>query len=287
MMTPGAASLSAPLVGEAMLPRPFRVAARFEETHDTVTLEFEPTDGDGIRFAPGQFTMLYLFGIGEVPISIAGGEEDGRTLVHTVRSVGAVTEAIWSLGEGEQVGIRGPYGVGWPIEEAEGKDLIVAAGGLGLAPLRAVVQHVAEHRDRFGAVSLLYGTRSPTDMLYEDELRDWRTRFQVDVGVTVDRSDEGWQGNVGVVTSLLPGANFDPANTIAMVCGPEVMMKVVARELVSRGVEPADVYISLERNMKCAIGFCGHCQFGPDFVCRDGPVVAYARVMERMRVAQL
>lgn len=287
MMTPGATSLSAPSVGEAMLPRPFRVVARVEETHDTVTLEFEPADGDGIRFAPGQFTMLYLFGIGEVPISIAGGEEDGRTLVHTVRSVGAVTEAIWSLGEGEQVGIRGPYGVGWPVDEAEGKDLIVAAGGIGLAPLRSVVQHVAEHRDRFGAVSLLYGTRSPTDMLYEDELRDWRTRFQVDVGVTVDRSDEGWQGNVGVVTSLLPGANFDPANTIAMVCGPEVMMKVVARELVSRGVEPADVYISLERNMKCAIGFCGHCQFGPDFVCRDGPVVAYARVMERMRVAQL
>ncbi len=287
MMTPGAASLSPPLVGEAMLPRPFRVAARIEETHDTVTLEFEPADGDGIRFAPGQFTMLYLFGIGEVPISIAGGEEDGRTLVHTVRSVGAVTEAIWSLGEGEQVGIRGPYGVGWPIEEAEGKDLIVAAGGIGLAPLRSVVQHVAELGDRFGAVSLLYGTRSPTDMLYEEELRDWRTRFQVDVGVTVDRSDEGWQGNVGVVTSLLPGVNFDPANTVAMVCGPEVMMKVVARELVSRGVEPADVYISLERNMKCAIGFCGHCQFGPDFVCRDGPVVAYARVMERMRLAQL
>jgi NAD(P)H-flavin reductase len=250
-------------------------------------LEFEPGDGDGIRFAPGQFTMLYLFGIGEVPISIAGGEEDGRTLVHTVRSVGAVTEAIWSLGEGDWVGIRGPYGVGWPIEEAEGRDLIVAAGGIGLAPLRSVVQHVAEHRDRFGAVSLMYGTRSPTDMLYEDELHDWRTRFQVDVGVTVDRSDEGWQGNVGVVTSLLPGVNLDPANTVAMVCGPEVMMKVVARELVSRGVEPADVYISLERNMKCAIGFCGHCQFGPDFVCRDGPVVAYARVMERMRLAQL
>ncbi len=287
MMTPGAASLSPPLVGEAMLPRPFRVAARIEETHDTVTLEFEPADGDGIRFAPGQFTMLYLFGIGEVPISIAGGDEDGRTLVHTVRSVGAVTEAIWSLGEGEQVGIRGPYGVGWPIEEAEGKDLIVAAGGIGLAPLRSVVQHVAAHRDRFGAVSLMYGTRSPTDMLYGDELHDWRTRFQVDVGVTVDRSDEGWQGNVGVVTSLLPGVNFDPANTVAMVCGPEVMMRVVARELLSRGVEPADVYISLERNMKCAIGFCGHCQFGPDFVCRDGPVVAYARVMERMRLAQL
>ncbi len=287
MMTPGAASLSPPLVGEAMLPRPFRVAARIEETHDTVTLEFEPADGDGIRFAPGQFTMLYLFGIGEVPISIAGGEEDGRTLVHTVRSVGAVTDAIWSLGEGDWVGIRGPYGVGWPVDEAEGKDLIVAAGGIGLAPLRSVVQHVAEHRDRFGAVSLIYGTRSPTDMLYGDELHDWRTRSQVDVGVTVDRSDEGWQGDVGVVTSLLPRVNFDPANTVAMVCGPEVMMRVVARELVSRGVEPADVYISLERNMKCAIGFCGHCQFGPDFVCRDGPVVAYARVMERMRLAQL
>ena len=287
MTTPGAASLSAPLVGEAMLPRPFRVVARVEETHDTVTLEFEPTDGDGIRFSPGQFTMLYLFGIGEVPISIAGGDEDERTLVHTVRSVGAVTEAIWSLGIGDWVGIRGPYGVGWPVDEAEGRDLIVGAGGIGLAPLRSVVQHVAEHRDRFGAVSLIYGTRSPGDMLYGDELHDWRTRFQVDVGVTVDRSDEGWQGNVGVVTSLLPRVNFDPANTVAMVCGPEVMMKVVARELVSRGVEPADVHISLERNMKCAIGFCGHCQFGPDFVCRDGPVVPYAQVMERMRLAQL
>ena len=286
-MNPGAASLSDPLVGEAMLPRPFRVVARFEETHDTVTLEFEPGDGDGIRFAPGQFPMLYLFGIGEVPISIAGGNEDGRTLVHTVRSVGAVTEAIWSLGIGDWVGIRGPYGVGWPVDEAEGRDLIVGAGGIGLAPLRSVVQHVAEHRDRFGAVSLIYGTRSPGDMLYGDELHDWRTRFQVDVGVTVDRSDEGWQGNVGVVTSLLPRVNFDPANTVAMVCGPEVMMKVVARELVSRGVEPADVHISLERNMKCAIGFCGHCQFGPDFVCRDGPVVPYAQVMERMRLAQL
>jgi NAD(P)H-flavin reductase len=287
MTTPEAASLSGPSVAEAMLPRPFRVAARHEETYDTVTLAFEPEDGDTIRFAPGQFVMLYLFGIGEVPISISGGTRDGQTLVHTIRSVGAVTKAIWSLSEGDRVGIRGPYGVGWPVEEVVGKDLVVAAGGIGLAPLRSVVEHALEHRERFGAVSLIYGTRSPSDLLYDDELHEWRSRFDIDLEVTVDRSETGWRGDVGFVTSLLPRINYDPANTAAMVCGPEIMMKVVARKLVSRGVEPADVYVSLERNMKCAIGFCGHCQFGPDFVCRDGPVVAYARVMERMRVAQL
>ena len=272
------------MAAEAMVPRVFRVVGRHRETRDTISLEIEPENGEEVRFTPGQFTMLYVFGVGEVPLSISGG--DGKTLSHTVRSVGAVTNAICSLQEGDRVGVRGPYGQGWPAVP-EARDVVIVAGGIGLAPLRAVVLDVLGNRGRFGSTSLLYGTRSPTDLLYEAELHEWRSRFDIEVEVTVDRSEPGWFGDVGMVTTLLPRIAFDPALTVAMVCGPEIMMKVVARELVSRGVDAANTYVSLERNMKCAIGFCGHCQYGPDFVCRDGPVVTYESVQERMRVAQL
>ena len=221
---------------EAMLPRPFRVTSLHAETEDTVTLELEPEDGVPLAFNPGQFTMFYVFGIGEVPISISGDPHHPATLVHTVRSVGAVTEAIVGLGVGDSVGIRGPYGMGWPVGEAVGKDLVVVAGGIGLAPLRPVVLDVLARRDRFGAVSIIYGARSPGDLLFEDELRSWRSRFDVETEVTVDRSDDDWFGDVGVVTGLLPRISFDPSNTVAMLCGPEIMMKVVANELASRGV---------------------------------------------------
>lgn len=271
---------------EAMLPRPFRVVSRRQETADTVTLEFEPEDGVPLTYAPGQFTMLYAFGVGEVPISIAGGRA-GEPLMHTVRAVGAVTDAICNLPEGGLVGVRGPYGKGWPLDKAMGKDLIIAAGGIGLAPLRSVVVHVFDNRDQFGAVSLVYGTRSPSELLYEEEVRWWRSRFSIEVEVTVDRADAAWYGDVGVVTNLLPRITFDPANTVAMVCGPEIMMKVVARELGARGVDLDRVFVSLERNMKCGIGLCGHCQFGADFVCREGPVVPFAGVMNRMTVEEL
>ncbi|MEE8332019.1 MAG: FAD/NAD(P)-binding protein [Acidimicrobiia bacterium] len=273
-------------VAEAMLPRPFRVVSRRQETGDTFTLEFEPEDGVPITYDPGQFTMLYAFGVGEVPISIAGGRA-GEPLMHTVRAVGAVTDAICNLPEGGLVGVRGPYGKGWPLQRAVGKDLVIAAGGIGLAPLRSVVVHVFDNRDQFGSVSLVYGTRSPSELLYEEELRWWRSRFSIEVEVTVDRADAAWYGDVGVVTNLLPRITFDPANTVAMVCGPEIMMKVVARELGARGVESDEVFVSLERNMKCGIGLCGHCQFGADFVCRDGPVVPFASVMNRMTVEEL
>ncbi|MDH3426197.1 MAG: FAD/NAD(P)-binding protein [Acidimicrobiia bacterium] len=275
-----------PFATEAMMPRAFRVVGRRPETHDTVTLQFEPEDGEPLTYAPGQFTMLYAFGVGEVPISIAGGRP-GEPLMHTVRAVGAVTDAICDLSEGGLVGVRGPYGQGWPLERAVGKDLVIAAGGIGLAPLRSVVVHALDNRDHFGSVSLVYGTRSPSDLLYEEELRYWRSRFSIEVEVTVDRSDADWYGDVGVVTNLLPRITFDPANVVAMVCGPEIMMKVVARELGVQGVDPKDVYVSLERNMKCGIGLCGHCQFGPEFVCRDGPVVPFDRVMDRMTVEEL
>jgi len=285
MTTP--VTTSSRLPPEAMLPRPFRVIARKEETADTVTLDLEAEDGEGLRFIPGQFTMLYVFGIGEVPISISGDPGSPETLIHTVRAVGAVTQAIATLDEGDPVGIRGPYGSGWPMDATEGKDVVVAAGGIGLAPVRPVLLALLADRGRYGAVSLIYGSRTPSDLLFLEELHAWRSRFDVEIEVTVDRADPGWHGDVGVVTSLLPRVAFEPENTVSVVCGPEIMMKVVAAELASRGVGSGSIYVSLERNMKCAIGFCGHCQFGPEFICRDGPVFPYERVADRMRVHAL
>ena len=191
------------------------------------------------------------------------------------------------MAPGDELGVRGPYGTGWPLEAATGKDLVLAAGGIGLAPLRSVGTHPLEHPDQFASVSLLYGARSPSELLYVEELRAWRGDSPVHVLVTVDRSEPGWTGDVGVVTNLMPRAQFDPANTVSFLCGPEIMMKVVGRELASVGLGPDDIFISMERNMKCGIGFCGHCQFGPDFLCRDGPVLPYGRVMERMTVEEL
>ena len=173
------------------------------------------------------------------------------------------------------------------MEEMEGKDVVVAAGGIGLAPVRPVLLALLAARSRFGTVSLIYGSRTPSDLLFLEELREWRSRFDVEIEVTVDRADAGWLGDVGVVTSLLPRIAFEPKNTVAVVCGPEIMMKVVAAEMTSRGVGSGSIYVSMERNMKCAIGFCGHCQFGPEFICRDGPVFPYERVADRMRVHAL
>lgn len=280
-------ALPADPVTEPMLPRSFSVIGRHQETADTVTLDLQPDDGHGFDYEPGQFTMIYVYGIGEVPISIAGGGGGEPILVHTVRAVGAVTRALCALRAGDQVGIRGPYGVGWPLQAAEGKDVVIVGGGLGLAPLRAAVTHTLDHRERFAALSLLYGARTPNDLLYEGELRRWRSRFDVEVEVTVDRSDGSWRGDVGLVTNLMRRIEYDPARTVAMVCGPEIMMRVVSRELIDTGVDRAAVYVSLERNMQCGIGFCGHCQFGPDFVCRDGPVVPFSHVGPRLRVAEL
>lgn len=274
-------------VTEAMLPRMFRVMKTRPETVDTATLELEPEDGPGLAYGPGQFTMFYVFGIGEVPLSISGDPHDRERLVHTVRSVGSVTRAIVGLKPGDPVGIRGPYGQGWPMAEAEGGDLVIAAGGIGLAPLRPVLLDVLARRERFGAVSLIYGSRSPSDLLFGEDLRTWRGRFDLEIEVTVDRSEPGWFGDVGMVTGLLSRISYDPAATVAMVCGPEIMMRVVAKELVARGLDQDKVFMSMERNMKCAVGFCGHCQFGPDFVCRDGPVVPYSRVHRRLRVPEL
>jgi NAD(P)H-flavin reductase len=269
-----------------MLAQPFAIRRVKNETHDTFSCELEPTTPKREwPFAPGQFNMLYVFGVGEVPISISGDPTRPGTLIHTTREVGAVTRAMRALKVGQAIGVRGPYGRGWPVEEANGKDLVIITGGIGLAPLRPVIYHALAHREQYNKIVLLYGARTPEDILYERELEKWRSRFDLEIYLTVDRATGSWCGNVGVVTQLIHRSPFDHANCLAMVCGPEIMMRFTALELERRGVALDRIYVSMERNMKCGIGLCGHCQLGGSFVCKDGPVYRYdevrAVIMER------
>lgn len=261
-----------------MLPAPYAVRGRRRETADTFSLDLESRDGGALSFLPGQFNMLYVFGVGEVPISISGDPENGERLTHTTRAVGAVTRAMSQLKRGVEIGVRGPFGSSWPVGEAEGRDVVFIAGGIGLAPLRPAMYRVLARRERYGKVSLLYGARTPEDILYRRELERWRSQLDLEVHVTVDSAPGSWRGNVGVVTALAGKATFDPSDTVAMICGPEIMMRYATKELIGRGMDRDDVFVSAERNMKCAIGICGHCQFGPHFICKDGPVFPYGRV---------
>lgn len=259
-----------------MLPKTFQVHKVTKETYDTYTVELLNKDSKtNFIFKPGQFNMIYVFGVGEVPISISSSPKEVSYITHTTRSVGAVTNAINALHTGDLVGIRGPFGSNWPLEKAIGKDVIVVAGGIGLAPLRPVIYHLLSNRDKYKKVTILYGTRTPLDILYKNELEKWKS---MDIYITVDRTDDKWNGNIGVVTTLIPQVAFDPKNTVAMLCGPEIMMRFTIQALQSKGISDKDIYISMERNMKCAIGFCGHCQFGPAFICKDGPVFCFEQV---------
>ncbi|MEV5571912.1 FAD/NAD(P)-binding protein [Spirillospora sp. NPDC052269] len=279
--------------GTPMAPVLYRVTGRHEETVDTVTLTLEPV-GEPIQTPlPGQFTMMYAFGVGEVPISVSrigpdpgAGSAQGAVLEQTVRAVGAVTRAVCGTRPGQVMGLRGPFGVGWGMETARGGDLVVAAGGIGLAPLRPVVLHALADRGAFGRIAVLIGARTPGDLLFARELDEWRARG-VQVEVTVDRPVSGWTGHVGLITALVSAADVDPGRAVAFLCGPEVMMRVTAEALTGLGMRAADVRLSLERNMRCGIGWCGHCQLGPLLVCRDGPVVPYARAAPLMTVREL
>jgi NAD(P)H-flavin reductase len=271
---------------DPMVPQAARVARVNRELSDVWTLEIDP-GANGFAFAPGQFNMLYAFGIGEAAISISGDPAKPERLIHTIRSVGKVSAALTRLKAGDPVGLRGPYGAGWPSPAAAGADVVIIAGGLGLAPLRPTLYRLFAERGRFGRIVLLCGARSPADILFRKELEHWRTRLDIDVEVTVDRADADWHGNVGVVTTLVSRATFDPAKTVAMVCGPEIMMRFAAQELQRAGVPAEAIYLSMERNMKCAIGHCGHCQFSSDFVCKDGPVATYARLGRLLSVREI
>jgi NAD(P)H-flavin reductase len=256
------------------------------ELSDTTTLELAPLDGSRPTFEPGQFNMLYAFGVGEVAISISGAT-DANSFIHTVRDVGAISGAIAKLKAGATIGLRGPFGTSWPVVSAQGADVLLVAGGLGLAPLRPAIYHILANRPRYGRVAILFGSRQPKDLLYRRELQQWRQRLDVDIEITVDHADATWQGNVGVVPALIRRVAFDPRDTIALVCGPEVMMRFTVSTLRDAGVSTDRIYLALERNMKCAVGLCGHCQFGPTFVCKDGPVMRFDKIAEIFAVREI
>ncbi|MGO9124887.1 MAG: FAD/NAD(P)-binding protein [Terriglobales bacterium] len=266
----------AAVASDPMLPQPHQVRQVVKETPDTFTLTLEAPNGAGSTpFRPGQFSMLWVFGVGELPISISGHPAERDRLVYTVRSVGKATQAFVGHEAGDSVGVRGPFGTGWPVEAARGRDVIIVAGGIGLAPLRPVIYEVLHNRDEYGRLVVLYGARSPRDLLYRKELAAWARQRDTQILITVDYGGLSWRGHVGVVTTLFRYARLHPARSVAMVCGPEIMMRFVTRELETQGLARADIYLSMERNMKCAVGFCGHCQYGPHFICKDGPVFPY------------
>lgn len=272
--------------GDPMQPSLYQIVRRIKDTADTFTIELEAEDHDvGVPFAPGQFNMLYMFGAGESAISISGNPARPMRLVHTIRAVGSVTRAVEKLRKGDQVGIRGPYGKPWPVEEVEGNDVVLLAGGIGMAPLRPVMYHLLANRQRYGRVVLLYGSRTPDDVLYRAELKKWASRNDVEIEVTVDQASGSWDGHVGVVTKRISRIRLDPFKVRALICGPEVMMHFCIMELKNQGVRDNQIYVSMERNMKCAIGFCGHCQYGPKFICKDGPVFNFSEIQNLFHVA--
>lgn len=267
-----------------------RIAEVIAEIPGVATYELEFADaaqGAGYRFQPGQFNMLYLPGAGEAAISLSAHPRSNRRWSHTIRAAGNVTRSLARLGPGDTLGLRGPYGSSWPLDDYHGCDVVLAAGGIGLPPLRPAIYHIFEHRSSFGRVTLLYGARTAEGLLYTREYAGW-TAGGIDVQTTVDRASAGWTGNVGTVTLLLDRLPLgEPARTVVFACGPDVMMHYTARSALHRGISGERVWISSERNMQCAVGLCGHCQLGPEFVCKDGPVFRYERLAPLLRVEGL
>jgi sulfite reductase subunit B len=248
------------------------------ETEKLFTLHLK--DGRDLGHRAGQFVEVSVFGVGEAPISVTSSPTRNGTFELCVRRVGDVTGALHRMKPGATVGIRGPYGNGFPVEQMRGKDLLFAPGGIGLPPLRSVINQVLDERESFGRVIILYGARNPSELLFKDELAQWEARDDVEFHVTVDRGDESWTGNVGVITTLFPKITINPRNTVAMTVGPPVMYRFVLMELLSKGIQDGRIFLSLERRMKCGLGKCGHCQINNVYVCQKGPVFSYAQLKE-------
>jgi len=241
--------------------------------------EIETPDGEPLGHTPGQFVEVSILGIGEAPISITSSpSRSTSTFELCIRRAGSVTNALHELQVGDEIGIRGPFGHGFPVELFRGRDIFFLPGGLGLAPLRSLINEVLDHRDQFGRVIVVYGVRRPSEFLFRDELYEWQAREDVEVHLTVDHPEDGWQGNVGVITTLIPGIQLRPRNTIAITCGPPVMYHFVLMELLGRGLLEWNIWLSLERRMKCGVGKCGHCQLDHIYTCQDGPAFSYAKI---------
>jgi NAD(P)H-flavin reductase len=236
-------------------------------------------------FLPGQFNMVYIPGYGEAAISISSDPEDRTRIGHTIRFVGNVTRAVSRLKVGDVVGIRGPFGTPWPMDELEGLDVTIAGGGIGLAPLRPAIYHIMNHRERYGKVHILYGARTPNDMLYPEEYAKWE-EHDIQIATTVDRADDSWTGSVGVVPMLFYRYRMDAPKSVVLTCGPEIMIRFVIFEGLARRVPADHIYVSLERNMKCGQGSCGHCQMGQYFICKDGPVFRFDQLEDFFNVEE-
>ena len=278
----------APALTGPMVPQPIMIRRAIWETDDTFTLTLDMNDWKGdYAFLPGQFNMVYVHGLGEVAVSISSDPGKRSTLEHTIHRVGLVTTALAQKKKGDYVGLRGPFGSSWPVDVARGKDVCIVSGGIGLAPLRPIIYTMLHHRSDYGRIIVMYGGRSPLDLLYRVELEKWDNNHDIETLVTVDRGDTSWKGYIGVVTTLFNYIKLEARDTIAYVCGPELMMRYTVDELVTRGLPPEQVYLSMERNMKCAIGFCGHCQMGPTFICKEGPVYQLPRIRPLMDKKEL
>ena len=270
------------------VPVPYTIVDKHLENDKLLTFTLEPQGETSIKpIQSGQFNMLYVFGVGEIPISVSSMLSPHPTLVHTIQDVGPVSKAINSLKKGDTLGVRGPFGTVWPVEKAEKKDVVIMAGGVGLCPLRPVIESIIDKREQFSDVNILYGTRDPDNIIFHHDIISWQSDPSINFRITVDHAVSQWRGNVGVVTHLLDKARFNPENTVVYICGPEVMMRFGAYACLAAAVPERNIYISMERNMKCAVGFCGHCQFGPYFMCKDGAVFPYSALKPYLNIAEL
>ncbi len=269
------------------LPREAEIVERVQESPTIFTLRLRFTDSArhaAYRFVPGQFNMLYLYGVGEVPISIVSDPEDEHLFDHTIRVVGRVTRRLVQLKAGDRLGIRGPYGRGWPLKQAEGRDVMIVTGGLGCAPTVSVINYVMRRRDRFGRLVIIQGVKHANDLIWRERYERWSAVQDTQVLIAADVGVQLWPWHVGRITELFSMARLEPANTVAMMCGPEGMMEVAVDHLRQRGIPEDTIWVSMERSMHCAVGLCGHCQYGGKFVCRDGPVFPYPEVKPLFKV---
>lgn len=269
------------------LPDVAEVVRRTQESPSVFSLGLRFVDAErraAYRYRPGQFNMLYLYGVGEIPISVVSDPTADEVLEHAIRSVGRVTRGFAALQPGDRIGIRGPFGRGWPLDAARGRDLLLVTGGLGCAPLVSVINQVAARRAEFGRVAILQGVKHMDDMIWRDRYAAWGALPDTQVLLAADVAGDGWSWHVGLVTDLIDQVRFDVRNALTMICGPEPMMLGTLRKLMAMGVAEAQMWVSLERNMQCAVGHCGHCQFGAKFVCKDGPVFNYPQIRERLGV---
>ena len=267
------------------LIHPAAIVKRKQESSDIVTFRLQFTEAahqEGFRFEAGQFNMLYVFGVGEVAISIVSDPGEPGFLDHTIRIVGRVTQVLGHMQIGETVGIRGPFGKGWPMQEARGQDILVVTGGLGCAPVVGAIEYIFRRREEYGTMTILHGVKTPHDLLYRERYDTWRHQPNTQVLLTSDEPGKTWHNHVGVVTELFDDLQLDPDKTLVMMCGPEIMMRIACNMLTHKGLRPDAMYVSLERHMECGIGLCGHCQLGPYFLCKDGPVMRLDRVMPFM-----